>query len=279
MDRTPAPDPYPSAQPPPTTTSAASGGHNPALIVFGIGGLLVAIGGLLPRAELAIGPIGVVQTKGIAIGLVLIGALMVFRAFQVYSRGGGRGGAPILFVGSLIALGLVIYDMATAKSDLSHWATTTGAQQLATQFHVPVSEVSSRIQTLLSSSQTHVTYKTGLWLALIGSVLALAAAVWAWATGRGSETVPAGPGWVQSAPAGPGVPPAGPGVPPAPGAAPPTDWTAPPSGWTAPTATAPGAESPTSPPPPAPPAQPTTPPPAPPQEPEELPPPPPPPPS
>jgi len=270
MDRTPAPDPYPPAQPQPVAASTASSGQGPALMLFGIGGLMVAIGGLLPRAELAIGPIGVVQTKGIAIGLVLIGCLMVFRAFQVFSRGGGSGGAPVLFVGSLIALGIVVYDIATSKSDLSHWATTTGAQQLATQFHVPVSEVSSRIQTLLDSGQTHVNYKAGLWVALAGSVLALAGAVWAWATGRKSQAVPAGPAWVQPTAAGPGVPPA-------PAAPPPADWTAPPSGWTAPAATAPGTASPVTPPPAAP-TQPTSPP-APPQEPEQLPPPPPPPPS
>jgi len=273
MDRVPAPEPYPVAQP--TPTSSATSGHNPALILFGIGGLMVAIGGFLPRAELSVGPIGVVQTKGVAIGLVLIGALMVFRAFQVYSRSSGSGGAAILFVGPAVAFGLLIYEFATAKSDLSNWATTTGAQQLATQFHVPVSEVSSRIQALLSSGQTHVTYKAGLYVALIGAVLSLVAAIWAWMTGRGAQQVPAGPGWATPAPASPGVPlaPNSP-APGAPAAPPPSDWTAPPAGWTAPSTSTPSPPTSTPSPPTAQPA--TPPPPAqPPEEPESFPPPPP----
>jgi hypothetical protein len=270
MDRTPASEPYPPVPPVPQPAATRSRGPSAALIVFGIGGALVAIGGLIPRAEMTIGPL-VVQTKGIALGLLLIGCLMVFRAFQVAARGGGRGGAAILFVGPVVALGLVIFEMATVKNDLTHWATTTGANQIATQYNVSATTVAARIQGFIDAGQSHVTYKAGLWLALIGGLISLGAAFAARFTGGGGgeAQVATGPGWVA-----PGAPIPAP-APRARDAGLPADWTAPPSGWTDPASSTPAA-----PPSAPPPAQPATPPPqaAPPEEPESFPPPPPPPP-
>ena len=283
MDRTPAPEPYPPVAPaPPASSSSGGGGGKGIVVAYAIGGIMVALAGVLPRAQLLLGSDVVAETKsglqsGLSIGLVLIGVLMIVRIFTVASRV-QRGGVVVLFIGPLIALFLVVQDMVRVKNVLTDWMLSTGAAQVSSQFDIPIDQVKARINQLISTGDLHVSYKIGIWLGLAGSLLALGAAVAAMFTRR-PQQVSVGPGWSQPVAAGPGahgIPLApgatAPGAPPAPATPPPTDWTAPTSDWTAP---------PTSPPPAAQPAQPAAPPapPAEPEEPESFPPPPPPPPS
>ena len=256
MDRTPSSEPYPPPPEPPAPARTNAG----LVALIAIGGALMAIGAFLPRAKLTIGPL-YVKTEGVAWLLAVIGIVILVLAVVLRTR----TGAVILLVISGLALLLTIAAMSGVKSDLEHWAVTTGASQVAAQFGLSQSTVASRIQSLIDSGQSHLTYQVGLYMALVGSVLALVASVLALFSTRKPKAVPIGPPLVASASSVPS--PAAPGGPPAPAAAP-TDWTAPPAG---------------TPPPTAPPAQPAAPPPAQPatpeEEPESLPPPPPPPPS
>jgi len=291
MDRVPSSEPYPS--PPQPVASSSGGGSGRGIVVaYFLGGILVILAGVLPRAQLLLGSDVVAETKsglgsGLSIGLVLIGVLMIVRIFTVAGRV-QRGGAVVLFIGPLIALFLVVQDMFRVKNVLTDWMLSTGAAQVSSQFNIPIDQVTARINQLIASGDLHVTYKIGIWLGLAGSLLALGAALAAVFMRRQPAAAPVGTGWAPpvATPAGPMATPPAPGSPGAPAAPAATDWTAPPSDWTAPppSATPPAAAPsapPTAQPAPAPAAEPAPPPPpaTAPEEPESFPPPPPPPPS
>ena len=132
MDRTPAPEPYPPVSPTPAAPSSGGGGGGKGIVVaYAIGGVMVALAGVLPRAQLLLGSDVVAETKsglqsGLSIGLVLIGVLMIVRIFTV-ARRIERGGAVVLFIGPLIALFLVVQDIVRVKNVLTDWMLSTGA--------------------------------------------------------------------------------------------------------------------------------------------------------
>jgi hypothetical protein len=166
-----------------------------ALLVAG--GVLIGIGVLLPWGRAVVGPFhqdvaGIKGWEGQVTGILAIG--MVVRGIAAWNsnkRGERSRLAGAAVVTGLIAAGIAVYDLLTARNQVLDHLVGDGASTIARQVGVPVDVVIQRIKAMVESGFIRLDFEIGIYLVVAGGVVAVVGSVLALVRQPRAESRPA----------------------------------------------------------------------------------------
>jgi hypothetical protein len=154
-----------------------------ALLV--VGGVLIGIGVLLPWGRAIAGPFhqdvaGIKGWEGQVTGILAIGMIVRgIAAWNANKRGEKSRLAGAALVTGLIAAGIAVYDLVTVRSQALDHVVTNGASTIAGQVGLPVDVVTSRIKDMIDSGVIQFQFQIGIYLVVVGGLMAVAGSVFA----------------------------------------------------------------------------------------------------
>jgi hypothetical protein len=152
-----------------------------ALLVAG--GVLIGIGVLLPWGRAVVGPFhhdvaGIKGWEGQVTGILAVG--MVLRGISAWNankRGERSRLAGATVVTGLVAAGIAVYDLFTARSHALDRVIGDGASTIARQVGLPVDVVTNRLKAMVESGVIRLDFQIGIYLVVLGGLVAVAGSV------------------------------------------------------------------------------------------------------
>ena len=152
-----------------------------ALLVAG--GVLIGIGVLLPWGRAVVGPFhqdvaGIKGWEGQVTGILAIG--MVVRGIAAWNsnkRGERSRLAGAAVVTGMVASGIALYDLFTARIQMLDHVVGDGAGTIARQTGLPVDVVTSRLRAMIESGTIRLEFEIGIYLVMLGGLVAVAGSV------------------------------------------------------------------------------------------------------
>ena len=177
-----------------------------ALLVAG--GLLIGLGVLLPWGKVVVGPLheniaGINGWEGrftgiLAIGMLVRGAL----AWKAHQEGRVSRQAGVAVITGLLAAGIAVYDLVTARSEAMNDIVKSGAAKIAQQTGASLDFVTARLKELISTGVIRLDFQIGIYLVILGGAVAAAGSIVTLVRQRAAARTPpaAHTGWPAPAP-------------------------------------------------------------------------------
>ena len=138
--------------------------------------VLIGLGVLLPWGRAVVGPFhqdvaGIKGWEGQVTGILAIG--MVVRGIAAWNsnkRGERSRLAGAAVVTGLVASGIALYDLFTARIQMLDHVVGDGAGTIARQTGLPVDVVTSRLRAMIESGTIRLEFEIGIYLVVLGGL-------------------------------------------------------------------------------------------------------------